>query len=154
MIPGSKLEAFVVAAKAATYVGDGARVAGSRTGSQDLVWRSGDWAYRDSYFGGTDFIGQETVWHKGLPVWAMNYHGAILRDDLMTASQAAVLIRAALSALYREGRFLGGFRFAQGQLCYEDASSGDVMAFSGIEEIRVNGALAYQLRYHGGRIRP
>jgi hypothetical protein len=34
-----------------------------------------DWLYRDSYFGGTNFFGQETVWLRGEPVWAENYYG-------------------------------------------------------------------------------
>jgi hypothetical protein len=54
------LEAFVVRAKSATYVGGGITAESSRLGSHDLTFESNDWLYRDSYFGGTDFLGQET----------------------------------------------------------------------------------------------
>ena len=64
------LEAFVVRAKRATYVGSGFPAESSRLGSHDLSFESDEWVYRDSYFGGTDFIGQETVWFRKEPVWA------------------------------------------------------------------------------------
>lgn len=153
MSPDS-LNAFIVRAKAATYVGGGEKAAPSRSGSHDLTFSEGEWAYQDSYFGGTDFIGQEVVWHRGEPVWAMNYYGYILRPDLIDAVRAGATIRVALSRLYEEGRFLGGFECEAAHGFYEDRSEGDVSHFSGIETIRVAGTLAYRLDYGGGLIRP
>ncbi|ASY62409.1 hypothetical protein SJ05684_c09500 [Sinorhizobium sojae CCBAU 05684] len=37
-------------------------------GSHDLAHERGSWRYLYSYFGGTDFAGQETVWHDGEPI--------------------------------------------------------------------------------------
>ncbi len=62
------LEDFIVAAKAACYAGDGAPAEPSRPGAHDLCHRAGPWSYRDSYFGGTDFAGQEVVWRDDVPV--------------------------------------------------------------------------------------
>lgn len=64
------LNAFIVAAKQATYVGSGVPAESSRAGSHDLVFSRGPLEYRDSYFGGTDFLGQEVVWRGGVPLWA------------------------------------------------------------------------------------
>jgi len=129
------LERFIVAAKRASYVGDGARAEASRVGSHDLVFANGPWRYRDSYFGGTDFVGQEVVWCENEPTWAMNYHGYILRPDLIDAARAGATIKAALSALYAQGRFLGGCEW-QGEFGrYLDRSEGDVARFSGLEAI-------------------
>jgi hypothetical protein len=144
---------FVLAAKAACYVGDGAKASASRRGAHDLTFAQGDWSYRDSYFGGTDFLGQEVVWHRRQPVWAMNYHGFIHRDDLMNGADGGRVIKAALSAMYAEERFLGGFRFVLGKFAYQDDSQGDVGRFEGVETIRVDGIEAYRLLYHGGLIR-
>jgi hypothetical protein len=102
------LETFVVRAKSATYVGSGLRAESSRLSSHDLTFESDEWLYRDSYFGGTDFLGQETVWFQEKPVWAENYYGYILRPDLIDAEKAGRTIKAALSAMYQEERFLGG----------------------------------------------
>jgi hypothetical protein len=149
----SALSTFIVAAKRTTYVG-GERAEPSRTGSHDLTFEQGNWRYRDSYFGGTDFIGQEVVWRDDEPVWAMNYYGYVLRPDLIDASRAGATIRAALSAMYAEGRFLGGFEWAGPHGTYRDTSHGGVEHFLGREVILVRGTEAYALDYLGGLIKP
>jgi hypothetical protein len=150
----SLLEAFIVRAKAACYVGDGNASEPSRTGSHDLTYHQGDFTYSDSYFGGTDFIGQETVWQSSAPIWAMNYYGRILRDDLLSSADAGRVIKLALSTMYAEGRFLGSFSHLIEYYQYTDTNFGDFRSFAGLETIKVKGIDAYQLTYHGGLIRP
>lgn len=147
------LERFVVAAKAATYAGDGQKVLSYRQGSHDLQHHAGEWAYHDCYFGGADFMGEEVVYFRGEPVWGMNYYGRLLREELLSAAEAGQTIKRSLTALYRERRFLGGFRFADGDREYTDTSEGDVAWFTGKEWIDVGGVRAYELVYHGGLIR-
>ena len=148
------LEAFIVRAKARTYVGGGATRPPCRPGSHDIGYEEGAWSYLDSYFGGTDFLGQEVVWRDGAPVWAMNYYGRIARSDRIDAATAGSVIKQALSALYREGRFLGGFTFTVGPHRYVDRSEGGVDSFSGQETIEIDREEVYRLDYHGGLIRP
>lgn len=148
-----ELESFIVRAKAATYAGNGTRLLPYRCESQDLQYREGEWAYHDSSFGNSDFAGQEIVYLRRRPVWAMNYYGRIVRDDLLSAAEAGAMIKRSLSALYREGRFLGGFRHIDGELFYVDVNEGTVAAFQGKEWITRGGETAYQLKYHGGQIR-
>jgi hypothetical protein len=148
-----ELNAFIVRAKAATYVGDGKHVTSCRPGSHDLRFSDGEWEYHDSYFGGSDFIGEEVVYFEEKPVWAMNYYGRILRDDLLTAAQAGQMIKVSLSCMYKEGRFLGGFEYMENDLTYHDASKGSVDCFHGRELIRRGQVVAYELNYHGGLIR-
>ena len=147
------LTAFIVSAKRATYVGDGKPAPASRPGAHDLVFEQDALSYRDSYFGGTDFIGQEVVWHAGAPVWAMNYYGYITRPELIDAQRAGATIKAALAAMYAEGRFLGGFDWLGPHGRYVDASTGDAAHFQGREHILVDGIEAYALDYHGGLIK-
>ena len=148
------LNRFIVAAKRATYVGDGTRAAPSRPGAHDLTYEDGNWSYRDSYFGGTDFIGQEVVWLDGEPVWAMSYYGYVLRPELIDATRAGATIKAALSEMYAEGRFLGGFSWTGEHGTYVDSSEGEAAHFRGREYIEVGGAEAYALDYFGGLIKP
>lgn len=155
----SELLSFILRAKAATYVGSGERAVASRPGSHDLVYTEDGWQYRDSYFGGTDFIGQETVWKMTVdsvePVWAMNYYGKIARDDLLDGAESGRIIKQALFAMYAEGRFLGGFRWEDGNgPVYVDESNGDYQNFTGHESISIGGVEAYLLVYNGGLIRP
>ncbi len=149
----NNLHAFIVRAKATTYVGSGAHSAASRPGSHDLHFADGDWLYIDSYFGGTDFIGEEAVFHAGKPVWAMNYYGYILRPELLTGAEAGGMIKASLARMYQEKRFLGGFRHSEGNLTYVDTSEGDLTHFHGKEWIEREGVMAYELVYHGGLIK-
>ena len=149
-----ELERFIIEAKSNTYVAGGEHTASSRKGSHDLEYISGDWTYLDSYFGGTDFVGQETVWFNGEPVWSMCYYGQILEPDEIDAQRAGETILAALSAMYAQGRFLGGFAWSGPHGDYNDQSTGDVSAFEGVECIERDGKSLYQLRYFGGLIKP
>jgi hypothetical protein len=148
-----ELNAFIVRAKAATYVGNGEHISPCRPGSYDLRFEDDRWAYHDSYFGGSDFIGEEVVYYEEKPIWAMNYYGRILREDLITAAQTGQMIKASLSRMYAEGRFLGGFEHTEQDLTYIDASNGTVDCFRGHELIRRGQVTAYELDYHGGLIK-
>lgn len=147
------LQSFIVAAKRDSYVGNGTRAASTRLGSHDIVFSDGSLSYRDSYFGGTDFLGQEVVWMGEEPIWAMNYYGYIVRPDLIDSARAGRTIKAALSAMYQEQRFLGGFDWHGEHGIYQDRSTGDVAHFSGRETISVAGTVAYALDYSGGLVK-
>jgi hypothetical protein len=147
------LTAFIVRAKAATYVGDGRQSLSYRPGSHDLQFHDGSFSYLDSYFGGTDFIGQEVVYFEGRAVWAMNYYGRILRPDLIDGLEAGKIIKASLTRMYEQGRFLGGFEHTVDGSVYSDTSEGDVLSFTGKEWITRNNVRVYELVYHGGLIK-
>lgn len=150
----SALEDFVVRAKKATYVANGQKASPSRPGSIDLSFTDGQWAYADSYFGGTDFLGQEVVWFESEAVWAMNYHGYILRPDLIDGSSAARIMRSAHHGSHSQGRLLDNFNHDVDERRYSIRASGRVEHFTGQEEIAMNGVIVYQLIYHGGLIKP
>jgi len=152
-LSATELHAFILRAKAATYVGGGAKISACRPASHDLQFVDGDWSYLDSYFGGTDFIGEEAVWHTGEPVWAMNYFGYILRPELITPAQAGQMIKASLSRMYAENRFLGGYQYSEGVFTYFDSSAGEFERFTGREWIERDGLKVYELVYHGGLIK-
>ncbi len=149
----AQLNTFIVRAKAATYVGGGAKCLSYRPGSHDLQFHEGAFSYLDSYFGGADFIGQEVVYYEGKPVWAMNYYGRILEPTMITGEETGRLIQESLSKMYHEGRFLGGFEHAAGDSTYVDTSEGDVASFTGKEWIVRRGVKVYELVYHGGLVR-
>jgi len=149
-----ELHAFIVRAKAATYVGGGMKSLSHRPGSHDLEYHDGPFAYLDSYFGGSDFLGEEVVYLEGDPIWAMNYYGRILQPSRITAAEAGGIIKESLSKMYREGRFLGGFTNGTDTGTYVDESEGDLAAFTGRETITRDRVTVYELLYHGGLVRP
>jgi hypothetical protein len=148
-----RLEAFIITAKAATYAGNGKKVEPTRPGSIDLSYEDGDLLYRDSYFGAGDFIGEEVVWYRGEPIWAMNYYGYILVPEELSPEESGKVIKESLTALYSEGRFLSGFKHQTSLGIYIDTNVGDVSNFHGLEWTERGGQRLYELRYHGGLIR-
>ena len=148
-----QLNRFVVRAKAATYVGNGVPGPSCRLGSHDLTYHENVFDYLDSYFGGSDFIGQEIVYSYGQPVWAMNYYGRLLEPSLFQAAEAGQIIRESLSEMYKLERFLGGFEHVTENGVYHDTSEGDVASFTGREWIERQGVKLYELVYHGGLIK-
>jgi hypothetical protein len=85
----------------------------------------------------------------------MNYYGWISDDDAITAAAAGQVIMAALTGLYTEDRFLGGYDAEVGGWEYHDTNVGDVVHFEGRERINRPGrGPVYQLVYHGGLVRP
>lgn len=147
------LHTFIIEAKAHTYVGSGQPSLAHRPGAHDLEYHRAPFAYLDSYFGGADFIGEEVVYCEGQPLWAMNYYGRILKPESIEAAEAGQIIKASLTAMYGEGRFLGGFVHETHGCVYHDASSGDFTAFTGREWIERDGVMVYELHYHGGLIK-
>ena len=75
----------------------------------------------------------------------MNYYGFIIRPDLIDGERAGSTIKAALSTMYRAGRFLGGFEWTGEYGTYIDRSEGDARHFHGREVIMVGGEEAYAL---------
>jgi len=144
---------FILQAKQATYVGGGKKLLPYRLGSHDLQFQKADWAYHDSYFGESDFMGEEIVYHRGVAVWGMNYFGRILQPEKITSAQAGEVIQRSLTKMYQTGRFLDGFTHVVKEFIYKDANEGDPLYFTGRESIEVNGQIVYALDYHGGLIK-
>jgi Domain of unknown function (DUF5680) len=87
-----KLHSFIVKAKANTYAGNGNASLSYRPHSYDLQFHEDDFSYLDSYFGGTDFLGQEVIYYQNEPIWAMNYYGRILEPELISRKSMALLV--------------------------------------------------------------
>ncbi|MFW5713595.1 MAG: DUF5680 domain-containing protein [Brevefilum sp.] len=153
MIDLDVLHAFILEAKAATYVGGGLPVKPCRENSHDLAFSCGPFRYLDSYFGGQDFIGEEVVYHHNDTVWGMNYYGSVLKPDVLTGAEAGAMIKTSLSKMYAQGRFLGGWQHTRDDLVYIDSSKGDLSHFTGYEWIEKDGVKVYELYYHGGLIK-
>jgi len=149
----SDLEAFIVRAKMATYMGSGIPVPSSRPGSHDFGYAEPPFTYLDSYVGGSDILGEELVSHNGVPVWSTNYDGRVLRPDLIDATRVGAVVKESLSRMYRQGRFLGGWEHEAGGDVYANTSEGDVTHFTGHEWITRDGVRVYELVYHGGLVR-
>ena len=52
----------------------------SRPGSHEFVYQENEYRYTDMYLGGQQFIGEETLYHRDVCLWGMNYTGRTLAE--------------------------------------------------------------------------
>lgn len=149
--------AFLAEAKQRTYAaqGDEASVPPLLPGSRQLEYRDGPWYYRDVYFGGAFFVGQETVYHSGVPRWSMSYAGGVIQtgDVAQDLGKVYGFLRCALRLVTPDRPYRGPACLRDGDLSYKDESHGTLEDFWGAESITERGMEIYRLRYAGGLIR-
>lgn len=152
--PQGEFISFLLDAKCQTYAaqGDDATVMPLLPGSRQLEYQKGNLFYRDVYFGGAFFIGQETVYEDSTPVWGMCYGGGVIKQDA-ALSDVYAFLRAALRQVSAERPFRGPSQWREGVFAYIDDSLGDLERFWGKETITFEGHPVYQLRYNGGIIK-
>ncbi|WP_087024670.1 DUF5680 domain-containing protein [Thaumasiovibrio subtropicus] len=149
----TELKHFIVKAKANSYVNNAPKCLPSRQDAHEIQFQEERYQYVDSYFGGTDFLGQEVVYLDGKAVWAMNYYGRIITPSLYDGEQAGKVICQSLSLLYQSGEFLKNFEHTTPWGHYHDSFSGDIRTFTGYEWITLQEEKVYELHYHGGLIK-
>ncbi|MGI6612024.1 MAG: DUF5680 domain-containing protein [Candidatus Nanosyncoccaceae bacterium] len=144
---------FLITAKRATYAGQGEKVESLRPSSKDYHFEQGEFAYHDTYFGSSRFIGEEVVYKNNQPIWAMNYRGQAFDK----AMEGAIDVNALRPAMMKvgEGDILpvrGPKEFINGDWKYTFKVDGEMADFIGTEEISYKGELVYRLYCHGGEI--
>lgn len=148
---------FLVEAKRNTYAsqGDDASVHPILNGSKQLEYRSGDYFYRDIYFGSAFFIGQETVEFENRPIWSMAYSGGILFPDANRELIGSIyaFLRQALSLVDTESIYRGPQHYESDNFIFNNEYKGTFDCFYGKENIWMDDQKVYELHYNGGVIR-
>jgi hypothetical protein len=150
-----RLSEFLVRAKIVTYASgsDAFTVAPVLANSHQLEFTEGGLLYRDIYYGGLHFIGMETVFQAGKPIWGMSYYGGVLPGS--SENQLAGMppfLKAALREVPLAAPYRGPASFQQGEYSYENEIHGNLLSFHGTEIIRINAQDIYKLHYSGGQI--
>lgn len=152
-----QLISFLVRAKRNTYAsqGDGALVQPSLNGSKQFEYRSGDYFYRDIYFGSAFFIGQETVEFEKRPIWSMVYSGGVTvpKANWDTINPIYDFLRQALRLVDTKSIYRGPNHFESGNYIFKNEYEGTLDCFHGKEIILEDGQTVYELHYNGGIIR-
>lgn len=151
------LHNFLIEAKKQTYANENVKkILSSRVGSYDYEYSSKDMIYHDTYFGGTNFMGEEVVYlsSNNTPIWGMNYYGVTLDNSL---SEEAV-DKALRPALMKVGKddilpVRGPKEFINDEYKYTFEITGDLDYFEGEETISKNNEKVYVLKCHGGSIK-
>ncbi len=143
------LREFLVKAKLATYASEQVNEWVLEDGAKELVFESGDYRYRDRYYGFNPFFGEEIVWRNNKIVWFMNYFGKVV-SDIVSAKEVYKFLRSAMRQVKEDRPFRGPSYFKSGDFEYIDKSKGDIDSFVGVERIWFRGRDVYWLNYHGG----
>ncbi len=147
-----ELTDFLVQAKINTYAGAGEGGEGRMSdGCKELVYKEGEWSYRDRYFGGYSFAGQEMVWQSNRPVWAMNYYGTMLSEEV-DIGECVTFLKSVLKKITPARPYRGPASYQRENWLYKNTPSGSIDYFSGQESIFFRETKVYELVYHGGFI--
>ena len=111
--------------------------------------------YHDTYFGGTNFIGEEVVYVDDKTYWAMNYYGVTL-DETLGEEAMDNALRPALMNVGVDKDVIpvsGPKEMINGEYKYSFEIVGDINYFSGVEIIYKNDKKIYELKCHGGLVK-
>ena len=150
------IEDFLIEAKKQTYANENTpKTASSRLNSNDYEYRKDNMIYHDTFFGGTNFIGEEVVYIDNKTYWAMNYYGTTLDENLSEEALDKAL-RPALMKVGENNNVIpvrGPKEFINGEYKYVFEVNGDINCFNGIETIYKNNVKIYELKCTGGLIK-
>ena len=147
---------FLIEAKKSTYAnGTAEKIESSRLDSKDYEYKKDNMLYHDTYFGGTNFIGEEVVYIDNKIYWAMNYYGVTLDENLGEEAMDNALRPALMQVGVSENIIpvRGPREYKNGDFKYTFEVSGDLTNFSGIETIYKNDKKVYELKCNGGLIK-
>lgn len=163
-----QLTNFLIEAKLHTYAAQDNRASTPPLlpGAHQMEYRQAmsniEMLYRDIYFGGDFFIGQETVYQVeptgDRPVWSMVYAGGVLPalagfGEAANAQKIYTFLGAAMRRITHERPFRGPSHWQESDWLYQDESLGNLERFQGSEWICFQGKRVYELQYSGGLIR-
>lgn len=149
----SVLARFLATAKKAGYAsGDESKVKKLSDGGDEASYSEGELSYRDRWYGGTSFSGQEVVTRAGKPVWSMNFYGANAPGAAVPANFPK-FHKAALRRVTAAQPFRGPAIYREGEFVYVNEVCGSIDEFEGVERVYYRDQEIYKLVYHGGRLR-
>ena len=149
------LAKFLIEAKTKGGYGFGKEIKPWRKGFKELEYRKGNFYYRDSYSGHFFAPGQEVVYYKNKPVWAMAYSGGMnfkYHGNAKFALEVFGFLRKALAKMPLSKPFRGPAKLKIGDFVYTSKLAGNIKDFSGIEKINYKGKEVFKQYYIGGLI--
>lgn len=145
---------FISRASSSTYAGKGSyENIVERPGFLEMVYKEGDWYYRDSYTGYYRSSGSEVVRYQNQIVWTSNYCGGMAKGSEHKAPDTFNFLKKAMLSKPKDIQsFRGPGMFKEGEFEYIYEQKGDVLSFSGYEEIRQGGVPIFSHEIIGGII--
>ena len=143
---------FLLRARTKTYAGGGGGVTPALAGSKQLEHVEGDYLYRDIYYvGERAFLGIETIYHQGKPVWNMVYRGDWDPNDI-TDEEIRENLPAALIANANTARINQRVEWENGNYRYLCEGEGELDNFHGLEILFKNGHSSHRVVYYSSKL--
>lgn len=149
------LKKFLYKANENGYAGDGNEVMAQRPGFEEIEYKDSDYLFHDSYAGSYFAPGQEVVYYKNKPIWAMAYAGGMnfrLHDDREMAKKTFEFLKKALLKMDPEKPFRGPEDFEENDFKYHSHLMGDIKDFAGSEVIFYQDKEVFSQNFIGGVI--
>lgn len=145
---------FILRATSATYAGGGSyETVVERPGFLEMVFLDGDWHYRDSYTGFYRSSGSEVVRYQDQIVWVSSYCGGMAKGTEAMAIETFDFLKKAMLAKPKDKQsFRGPDSLKVGEWQYRYEQKGDVIQFTGHEEIIHKGQLLFSHDIIGGLV--
>lgn len=150
-----QLKEFLFEANTHGYAGDAQKILPQRPGFNELEYRRGDWYFRDSYAGHFFAPGQEVVYLKDQPIWAMSYAGGMKfehHNNGELTNQTFKFLKEALLNMTSKKPYRGPSSYKVGEWCYLCKIKGDTENFTGNECIFYQDNLVFEQNIIGGVI--
>jgi hypothetical protein len=154
MVKGTEaIKVFLARAKMATYAsGDSAAKRRMEDGGIEMSFAEDGLSYRDRWYGGEPYLGEEIVFDGQGALWGMNYHGSVAPGAEHLIDGIYAFLQEALRHKDAELPLRGPAAYARGDFDYAARVRGGLGSFLGEEVIRHRGIPAYQGNFHGGLI--
>ena len=108
------------------------------------------WKFRDHFYGGEPYGGQEVVFRNEKPYWTMVYYGTVYEEEDL--ANVYPFLQKALLQGDEKFPVRGPASFMEGDLHYKNNISGDLDSFSGTEAIVRQGDGVYEAFFAGGLV--
>jgi hypothetical protein len=142
---------FIIEAKVKGYADPNAKSTKLEDNSTELIFTKENYVYRDRYFGGEPFSGQEVVFQNNKEKWIMNYYGLVY-DKEINIELIYGFLRKCLSKVPKDAPYRGPKQFKENDFEYYNTIEGTFEEFKGHEKILYKGKEIYRLNYHGGKL--
>ncbi len=151
MINKIKLAVFLVTAKKNSYAaGEKAIKSKQPDGATEITLEQEHWKYRDRYYGGEPYCGEEVIFYKQQAVWAMNYYGKVAEDYHKQMGGIYKFLQKSLVLIDSSAPFRGPKTHRDKEFKYHNTYDGTLSQFNGTEFITYEGQEVYRAYYHGG----
>ena len=153
MQPDTKsLRKFLVKANKVGYGNPRAKMENTADGSCFIDYAYGLYRFRDHFYGGHPYAGQEVIYEKDKVVWAMQYRGWLHDSEPTSEKEVYTFLRKALLRAPQQHPYRGPKECREGDLVYLNNWQGDMVNFNGQETITENDRPIYTGLYFGGLV--